>query len=112
MGTPYSGNASNITIGSAFAITEPVDADPQAAATYWNLFQGSLGIRDQAAVGEMLRFIDKDGREEADAGAHDDRVLTHAIAAAVLARSRNASPPKPSAPAKPYRPRVSSRTGY
>lgn len=74
--------------------------------------QGSLGIRDQAAVGEMLRFIEKDGREEAESGAHDDRVLTHAIAAAVLARSRNATPPKPSAPAAPYRPRVSSRTGY
>ncbi|MDQ3097320.1 MAG: hypothetical protein M3Q61_04035 [Chloroflexota bacterium] len=73
---------------------------------------GALGIRDQAAVGEMFRFIDKDGREEADAGAHDDRVLTHAIAAAVLARSRASEAPPVRRPSAPYTPRISAKTGY
>lgn len=48
-----------------------------------------LGIRDRAAIGEMLTFY---GQEALD-GKHDDRVITHAIAAAVLKFSRSAKLP-------------------
>lgn len=49
---------------------------------------GLLGIRDAKFVAEAHRFIWREtmraGRFEADAGAHDDIVIAHGIAAAVL----------------------------
>lgn len=49
---------------------------------------GSLGIRDLEALGEMEQFVETEsGRYEAGPGAHDDRVMTHGIAAAVLEHS-------------------------
>ena len=69
------------------------------------------GIRDAAAIGECLAFVDKDGRVEAAEGSHDDRVLALAIAYAVLARSR-AGRRVEQRPQAPYVPRVSSLTGY
>ncbi len=73
---------------------------------------GSLGIRDADAVLEMRRFVvTETGREEADEGANDDRVLTHAIAAHVLARSPQ-SKPLPAVRAEPYVPQVSEVTAY
>lgn len=89
-----------------------------------------LGIRDAAAIGEMLRFVVKitangTEREEADAGAHDDRVIAHAIAAVVLQRpaagvfnpanpdhTMDDDPYPGDDKADAYRPRVSTVTGY
>ena len=72
---------------------------------------GEAGIRDAAAIGECLAFVDKDGRVEAAEGSHDDRVLALAIAYAVLARSR-AGRRVVQKPQAPYVPRVSTLTGY
>jgi len=79
--------------------------------------RGTLGIRDKLALTECLSFVVKETvngteREEADEGCHDDRVLAHAIAAAVLAHTRVGRPATPRAPRGPYRYKVSSRTGY
>lgn len=68
--------------------------------------EGTLGIRDRATVAEMNRFVLHEPtpgtagspRYAADAGAHDDRVMAHGIAAAVLALSPSASPPRESVP--------------
>ena len=61
------------------------------------LRQGTLAIRDRAAIAEMHRFIWREtptgGRWEAGEGAHDDRVMAHAIAAAVLSLSAATTPP-------------------
>jgi hypothetical protein len=50
--------------------------------------EGSIGIRNKAAIGQMHRFVYREtargGRFEADAGAHDDLVIAHGIAAAIL----------------------------
>lgn len=74
---------------------------------------GSLGIRDAAAVGEMFRFVDSgNGKPEADAGAHDDRVIAHGIAAVLLSRTGAAKPKPRRRKSTPYVPRVSARTGY
>ena len=72
---------------------------------------GEAGIRDSAAIGECLAFVDKDGRVEAAEGSHDDRVLALAIAYAVLSRSR-AGKRVVQRPQAPYVPRVSPLTGY
>lgn len=92
---------------------------------------GSLGIRDPEAIGEMFRFVVKVNasgteREEADAGAHDDRVVTHAIAAICLQRPSagvyrpgidrlvDDDPYPGEDPREPdgHRPRISAVTGY
>lgn len=59
--------------------------------------EGTLGIRDSAAIGEMLRF----SGGEASVG-HDDRVISHALAAAVLAMSYSGRPQLPRVPDRPY----------
>lgn len=90
--------------------------------------KGQLGIRDAAAIGEMLRFIVKvtghgTEREEAGPGAHDDRVMAHAIAAVILQRPAAGAvnldqaaeedfDPWDDAPVDGYTPRVSAITGY
>jgi hypothetical protein len=75
--------------------------------------QGTIGIRDRRAIGEMHRFIYREtlrgGRFEADKGAHDDLVIAHGIAAAVLsmgpaARSKGGDFEQPALPA--------TKTGY
>lgn len=84
------------------------------------LRQATLGIRDRAALVEMHRFVwavvnsqTGSGRYQADEGAHDDRVMSWAIAAAVLAFSELATPKPREQPVIPaHRPRVSSVTGY
>lgn len=73
--------------------------------------EGTLGIRDAAALAQMQRFVDNDGRYEAGPGAHDDIVIVQAIAAAVLSRSRKARPVRHE-PQPAYIPRVSARSGY
>jgi len=58
--------------------------------------EGTLGIRDKRAIAEMHRFIYREttrgGRFEADAGAHDDLVVAHGIAAAILGMGSAARP--------------------
>lgn len=77
---------------------------------------GLGAIRDEEAVGECFRFVEKDtGKWEADTGAHDDRVMALAIGVAVLARSRVVTSRKRTAERRVphlYAPRVSSKTGY
>lgn len=71
-----------------------------------------LGIVDAAAVDEMMEFVTlPSGREQAEEGAHDDRVMAWAIMAFVLSNSRLTTGTEYE-PMKPYVPRVSSRTGY
>ena len=70
------------------------------------------GIRDKAAIGECLAFVDKDGRTEAVEGAHDDRVIALSIAYAVLSRTRAGRKVEPVTIPTPYVPRVSAITGY
>ncbi|RPH84737.1 MAG: hypothetical protein EHM88_03370 [Candidatus Rokuibacteriota bacterium] len=73
---------------------------------------GSLGIRDAEAIVEMSRFVDPgDGKPRAEEGGNDDRVMTHAIAAAVLGYARAGRPTTVRATSA-YRPRVSAKTGY
>lgn len=83
------------------------------------LRERTLGIRDAAAIAEMHRFIwvvlneaTGSGRYQADEGANDDRVMSWCIAAAVLAHSEHTAPRLPEREPEPYRPRVSSVTGY
>jgi hypothetical protein len=60
---------------------------------------GTWGVRDLEAVSEMQRFIyrsvpdqpSRAGRFEAAPGEHDDRVMSHAIACAVLSLSPRAA---------------------
>lgn len=88
------------------AATRPV----AIAALQESVADGSLGVRDAAAVGEMLTFIENErGRYEAEEGYHDDRVMALAIVAAILSR-RPSAPAGRHAPA--YQPRVSALTGY
>jgi hypothetical protein len=58
--------------------------------------EGTIGIRDKRAIAEMHRFIYREtqrgGRFEADSGAHDDLVIAHGIAAAVLGMGSAAKP--------------------
>ena len=55
--------------------------------------EGTIGIRDHAAIGEMLTFVRNDtGRIEAEEGCFDDRVMTWGITCAVLSRMRVATP--------------------
>lgn len=67
------------------------------AALQAGVRDGTLGIRDSAAIGEMLRF----SGGEASVG-HDDRVLAWAIAAAVLELSFAGLPRTERAPDRPY----------
>lgn len=83
------------------------------------LRERTLGIRDEAAVSEMRRFIwvvtnpeNGAGRWEAETGYHDDRVMCWAIAAAVLAHAESVTPREEPRPLEPYEPRVSTVTGY
>lgn len=83
------------------------------------LRERSLGIRDAAAIAEMRRFIwvvineaTGTGRYQADEGAHDDRVVKWAIAAAVLAHAQSVVARPEPRPLAQYEPRVSSVTGY
>ena len=64
------------------------------------LADGEPVIRDRATYDEMLTFIvTATGREEAEAGCHDDLVMTHAIAMAILMLSgRTALPDVPRSP--------------
>lgn len=57
-----------------------------------------MGIKDAQAVGEMLTFYGMEALE----GKHDDRVIAHAIAAAVLRFSHRGRARPPLAPAEPY----------
>jgi len=60
-----------------------------------SLQQRTIGIRDAEAIEECMRFTElAPGRYEARSG-HDDRVLSHAIAAAVLAHSRRTAQIRP-----------------
>lgn len=85
--------------------------------------EGTMGIRDRAAIGEMMTFVVKvtgagNEREEAETGMHDDRVIAHAIASVILQRpaagvfdvERYRDDELDPSPA--YRPRTSSLTGY
>lgn len=62
--------------------------------------EGDPVIRDRSTYQEMLTFIvTRTGREEAEAGCHDDLVMTHAIGCAILAFSaRTALPDVPRSP--------------
>lgn len=52
------------------------------------LRERSLGVRDPEAIAEMTRYVlDENGRMGAAPGSHDDRVMAHAIASAVLAHT-------------------------
>lgn len=76
--------------------------------------QGTLVPRDAAFIAEAHRFIWREtprgGRYEADAGANDDRVITHGIANVVLSLSAQGTPAGPP-PALPV-PDPANRTGY
>lgn len=84
------------------------------------LRERTLGIRDEAAITEMRRFVwvvtnaqSGLGRWEAEAGHHDDRVMTWAIAAAVLAHAESlVARPAGRQQLEDYQPRVSTVTGY
>lgn len=89
------------------------------AALQRGLRQATLGIRDRAALVEMHRFVwciintaTGSGRYQADEGAHDDRVMTWAIAAAVLEFSDIAVPAPTRGDPIVYVPRISTVTGY
>jgi hypothetical protein len=86
----------------------------QALQEYIRFGQGA--IRDQAAIGEMFRFVETErGKWEADTGAHDDRVMAIAIGVAVLARSRvsrSLTEQRRQRYPHVYRPRVSAKAGY
>lgn len=72
-----------------------------------------LGIRDAKVIGECLTFVeDGRGREEAEEGNHDDRVLATAIATHVLAHAPDLKAKPETRPRQEYIPRVSSKTGY
>lgn len=74
----------------------------------------TLGIRDNRAISEMIAFVLTDAdRYEAGEGAHDDLVASWWIQAAILSSSRQhrRTDVAPRAQ-KPYRPRVSTKTGY
>ena len=90
-----------------------VQSKPVAVAALQEAVRtGEAGVRDQAAVGEMLRFCeDEHGRMQGADGAHDDRVMAWAIGTAVRARSSRARPAS-SSKQRPYRPRVAAKTGY
>jgi hypothetical protein len=51
------------------------------------LRERTIGIRDGEAIEEMMRFHETQPGRYAGRGGHDDRCLSHAIAAAVLAHS-------------------------
>lgn len=68
----------------------------------------TMGIRDQEAISEMTRF----SGGEAEAGAHDDRVIVHALAAAVLSLSNAARPRANRAPEPPYWKPHDAKAGY
>jgi len=73
----------------------------------------TLGIRDQRAISEMISFVITDyDRFEAGQGAHDDHVASWWIAAALLSRNTTRRTNMEPVRVKPYRPRVSSKTGY
>jgi len=79
----------------------------------------SIGIRDEASIAEMRRFVwvvtneeTGAGRWQAEQGYHDDRVLKWAIAAAVLQHGEALVVRPEPKPLAPYEPRVSSVTGY
>lgn len=78
-----------------------------------NLRTRTQFIRDADAIEEFMRFAEiAPGRYAARTG-HDDRVITHAIAAAVLANSRQASfRPTPTAVPVQMREVVDEMTGY
>jgi hypothetical protein len=89
------------------------------AALQRGLRQATLGIRDRAALVEMHRFVwciindaTGSGRYQADEGAHDDRVMCWAIAAAVLEFSDIVVPAPKQGARIEYVPRISSVTGY
>jgi len=116
--------------------TERLDREGKPATTYgWlttdqsrhlaiaslqrGLNQQTLGIRDEAAIAEMRRFIwvttndvTGAGRFQADESANDDRVMKWAIAAGVLANAEQLVAQRPAQAVAEYEPRVSSRTGY
>lgn len=78
-----------------------------------------LGIRDEAAIVEMRRFVwvvtneeTGAGRWQAESSYHDDRVMKWAIAAAVLQHGEAVVVRPASRPAPVYQPRVSTVTGY
>lgn len=78
--------------------------------------EGTLGIRDNLAIGEMLTFEvnPKTGKEEARDGCFDDRVMALAIGAVVLGREASGTAPRDTGPVSlaPYR-RVGDKiTGY
>jgi hypothetical protein len=77
------------------------------AALQAGIREGTLGIRDAQAVGEMLRF----SGGKAVTG-HDDRVLSHAIAAAVLEHSFSGRPREVRLPSRPYWQPKDRQAGY
>jgi hypothetical protein len=89
------------------------------AALQRALREHTLGIRDRDAIVEMRRFIwvvvnaeTGTGRYQAESGYNDDRVMTWAIAAAVLAYATASTTRAEPEVLMPYEPHVSSVTGY
>ncbi len=88
--------------------TKPV----AVAALQKALSDGSLGIRDRYVISECQRYAsDGKGGYEASMG-HDDRVVAAYIGAVILQHSRQSTGRAGHTKRRPYRPRVSSRTGY
>lgn len=74
--------------------------------------EGSLGIRDRYVISEMRRYAaDGKGGFEASVG-HDDRVVCAGIGATVLQHSRQSTGRARPQPRRPYRHRVSQKSGY
>jgi len=78
--------------------------------------EGTIGVRDNLTIGEMLTFEvnPKTGKEQAREGKNDDRVMQTAIACAVLEREASDTKPRVESPAdrRPYRVMGDARTGY
>lgn len=78
--------------------------------------EGTIGVRDNLTIGEMLTFEvhPKTGKEQAREGKNDDRVMQTAIACVVLGRVASDTAPRSASPEdmRPYRQIGDRRTGY
>lgn len=111
----YDQDRDNRTVQAGWATT--TRTRPIMLATAKQMIrEGTIGVRDNLTIGEMLTFEvnPKTGKEQAREGKNDDRVMQTAIACAVLEREASDTKPRSASASdmRPYRQIGDARTGY